>query len=289
MNKLHINILTFCDDVENIERFNIMKKALPSISKLKSDNVFISLWDNGSSEVVKDYIKSLDFIDYMYFSEDNLYDVPSLRALPKAAELTDSNYVCHMEDDLEVISENCIDSILEFIEGDGEVAGVRLTKFDIYDIARYDKERQNKNTDKSNMMSIKNLVSNKDLSWFGPANINGYEMFKCNWHWYNFPIIAEREILAQIIPDGDVEPLQVQENKMRKNFHKLNKKLGILNGGVVTHLGTFDNAGSMRLFVRDNKIEHSDVGIVFPVLKDAEINLAVDKFLNGLKKCLNLD
>jgi len=138
-------------------------------------------------------------------------------------------------------------------------------------------------------MSIKNVVNNKMLSWFGPIDINGHKMFKCNWHWYNFPIIAERDILAKIIPGGDVEPLQAQENQMRENFHKLNKKLGILNGGVVTHLGTFDDGGSMRLFVRNNKINPDDVVKWFPMLKDSEINFAVDKFLNGLKKCLNLD
>ena len=71
--KLHINILTYCDDIKNPERFEMLKKSVSSLAGLKNENVFISLWDNGSSDKVISFIKSLKFIDYFYFSDLNPY------------------------------------------------------------------------------------------------------------------------------------------------------------------------------------------------------------------------
>ena len=287
---LHINILTYCDAIKNPERFEILKKSVSSLKKIKNNRVFISVWDNGSSSGVMNFLENLDFIDYIFKSRNNFFDVAPIRALKESSEVLGNNFVCHMEDDLEVIQADCVNEILNFLYNNDDVAGTRLTKFDVHKPEVYDKSKQNPNTDRSNMMSLYNAVDKSDILWEGPIVHGNFNFYKCNWHWYNFPIIAKVEFFKKIIPYGDVEPLQYQENLMRDNFYKLNKKLSILNGGVVTHLGTFDKKGSMRLFVREflNKnVDGYHISGQFPVLKNTEINSEVERFILGLKKCLN--
>ena len=68
--RIVIGIITFCREDMDL-RFQIMKKALPELSKLKKENVIFTLWDNNSCQKVKNFLQTLDFIDYKYFSDKN--------------------------------------------------------------------------------------------------------------------------------------------------------------------------------------------------------------------------
>jgi hypothetical protein len=282
-----ISVLTFCDSEKMTERYEMMKKALPTLEALsKEPSVFLMLWDNGSSDDVKDYLKSLDFFDFQYFSEHNLYDVPVLRAISETAKILNAKYICHVEDDLELIEPDCISSLKKFLDEHNDVGGIRLLKFDYYNQKKYDKRSPTTDTDRSNFMTLKNIISGNSLDWSDPIKLEKYTFFKVNWHWYNFPIFTRLETFEKVIARGDVEPLQAQEGVMARNFDSLNLKLAILNGGVFNHLGTFNSKGSARLFVRDNLVNQKEVSGQFPRLKDEDITSSVENFKLSLKEFL---
>ena len=265
-----ISVLTFCDSKKMNERYEMMKQALPTLEPLSKDpSVFLMLWDNGSSDDVKDYLKSLDFFNFQYFSEENLYDVPVLRAIAETAKTLNAKYVCHVEDDLELIEPASLPSLKKFLDNNEDVGGVRLLKFDFYNKKKYDKRNPSKGVDRSNFMTLVNTVSGAKLKWSEPIEIDQYTFFKVNWHWYNFPIFTKLEIFEKV------------------NFNSLDLKLAILNGGVFNHLGSFNQKGSARLFARDNLVNRKEVSGQFPLFKDEEITSAVEKFklsLNGFLK-----
>ena len=283
-----ISVLTFCNSEKMTERYKMMKKALPTLEALSRDpTVFLMLWDNGSSDEVKDYLKTLNFFDFQYFSEDNLYDVPVLRAISETAKILNAKYVCHVEDDLELMEPECIPFLKKFLQEHEDVGGVRLLKFDYYNQKKYDKRNPSKDVDRSNFMTLRNIVDDSPLKWSDPIEMGKYKFFKVNWHWYNFPIFSKLEVFSKVVVSGDVEPLQAQEGRMAKQFNNLDLKLAILNGGVFNHLGTFNPKGSARLFVRDNLVNRKETVGQFPLLKDEEISSAVEKFklaLNGFLK-----
>ena len=284
-----ISVLTFCDSSKMQPRYEMMKSALPTLRALSEDpSIFLMLWDNGSTEDVKDYLRSLDFFDFQYFSEENLYDVPVLRAISKASKVLNAKYVCHVEDDLELIQPNSFSSLKKFLDDNNDVGGIRLLKFDFYNQKKYDKRNPSPDADRSNFMTLANIVDNSSLNWSDPINIDDYTFFKVNWHWYNFPIFAKAEVFEKVVLEGDVEPLQAQEGRMAKKFHDLNLKLGILNGGVFNHLGTFNQKGSARLFVRDNLVNRKETSGQFPLLEDEKIQKSVNSFLEQLKNYLSL-
>jgi len=279
-----ISVLTFCNSEKMNERYEIMKKALPTLEPLSKDpSVFLMLWDNGSSEDVKDYLKGLGFFNFQYFSEENLYDVPVLRAISETAKTLNAKYICHVEDDLELMKPDCLLSLKKFLDENEDVGGVRLLKFDYYNQEKYDKRRSGPGVDRSNFMSLRNIIDNSSLVWSDPIKVDEHTFFKVNWHWYNFPIFAKSEVFEKVVVKGDVEPLQAQEGIMAKNFNDLNLKLSILNGGVFNHLGTFNAKGSARLFVRDNLVNKKELTGQFPLLKDKEISRSVEKFKLALK------
>jgi len=269
------------------ERYEMMQKALPTLESLSNDpSVFLMLWDNGSSNDVKDYLKTLDFFNFQYFSEENLYDVPVLRAIAEAANILDAKYVCHVEDDLELIEPNSLSSLKKFLEENDDVGGVRLLKFDFYNKRKYDKRNPSSDVDRSNFMTLANTVSGAKLKWSEPIEVDQYTFFKVNWHWYNFPIFTKLETFERVVVKGDIEPLQAQEGAMAKNFNNLDLNLAILNGGVFNHLGSFNTKGSARLFARDNLVNKKEVSGQFPVFEDGEIQSAVQKFKHSLNEFL---
>jgi len=241
------------------------------------------LWDNGSSDDVKEYLKSLEFFNFQYFSEENLYDVPVLRAISETAKMINAKYVCHVEDDLELMEPDCIPSLKKFLDQNEDVGGVRLLKFDYYNQKKYDKRNSSSDVDRSNFMTLSNIVGGVPLKWSDPIKLDEYTFFKVNWHWYNFPIFAKSKVFERVVVEGDVEPLQAQEGRMAKKFNELNLKLAILNGGVFNHLGTFNPKGSARLFVRDNLVNKKEVSGQFPLLKDEDISRSVEKFKLSLE------
>lgn len=282
-----ISVLTFCDSEKMTERYEMMKKALPTLEALSKDpSVFLMLWDNGSSDDVKNYLKTLDFFNFQYFSQHNLYDVPVLRAISETAKILNAKYVCHVEDDLELMEPECIPSLKFFLQDHEDVGGIRLLKFDYYDQRKYDKRNPSKDVDRSNFMTLRNIVDGSSLSWSDPIEVGKYKFFKVNWHWYNFPIFAKSDVFSKVVVAGDVEPLQAQEGRMAEQFNSLNLKLAILNGGVFNHLGTFNQKGSARLFVRDNMVNKKETTGQFPCLKDEDITSSVENFKLSLNEFL---
>lgn len=295
--RIVIGIITFCrDDMEL--RFQIMQKALPELAKLKKENVVFTLWDNNSCEKVKSFLKTLDFIDYKYFSNQNFYDVAPIQFLSQAGELLDTDYVCHMEDDLLICNENSaqdLEALMDWMDQNEDIGGSRILKWEMRNIEKYNKRGMHPELDRANMQTHLNVVTGEKLKieevclYDLDTNEEICHVAKTNWHWYNFPVVCKTGLYKTIIPSSDIEPLQAQEGYMMKKFADTGLKLGAHDGGIVTHLAppTPNSKTSARHHMKNifSRLEKKpeNMGTEVPVMNMKEVLLEVETAIKGLK------
>lgn len=296
--RIIIGIITFCND-ETPLRFEIMKKALPSLAKIKSEGVYFTLWDNNSTPEVREFLDSLDFVDFKYYSNSNYYDVAPVQFLCSAAKLLNADYVCHMEDDLLVCNDSPyqdITALMGWMDKNKNVGGTRILRWELNNIEKYNKRGNHPQLDRANMQTHLNVVTGENL------NIDPIELFdldteekvcnvaKTNWHWYNFPIICKTNVYQDIVPKKDIEPLQVQEGYMMRSYADTNLLLGAHDGGIVTHLAppvpnskTSVRHHMMRKF-KKMKDKPSNMGQEIPVIKMKDVLEEVEKAIKRLEE-----
>lgn len=258
--KLCIGLLTHCNDEVSPERFNVLKRAVSSLRMLSRDDVYIYVWDNGSSNAVKDFLRSMDFFDARYFSEKNLYDFVAVHKLVHEAKKINAEYVCHLEDDFLFYRSDFLDNCFKFMNSNTDCGYLRILKYDYYKRQIYDKFLNHPHKDEANCQRHFNQVTKAPLRWEFAGPIGGDMFYKNNWHWYNYANICRRDVFEKIIPSFDHKPLQSLEGYMIEKYHELNLGVGVLNGGVVDHIGLFNKDTSERLRIISNDKE-------FPVLK----------------------
>jgi len=299
--KILIGILTYCPE-DAPKRLEIMKKALPTLKVLAGENVFFSLWDNNSCSDAKEFLENLDFIDFKYFSDKNHYDVAPIQFLSRAAELINADFVCHMEDDLQICSEGSkekLDILMEWLMGLEDIGGSRILKWEIDNIEKYNKHNPDQSkVDRANMQSMYNVITGKRLTIEkNNLTLSTKEVFrvaKTNWHWYNFPIVCKTNIYKKVIPTDNIEPLQAQEGLMMKKYAGTGLYMGAMDLGLVTHLAppTSTSGTSMRHHEmkknRIAKIKHPNMGKDFPVIEMStaleEVTLALKEMEKSLEK-----
>ena len=243
-----IVVVSYCNSKESPERFEIIKRTLPTLSHLKNKNNYMFLWDNGSSEDVKKFQKSLDFFDHIYFSHENLYDIGPNVLLNMLSKKINSKYVTYIEDDLFLFNHEKIKSALKFLEDNTDCGTVRLLKYERGKEIIYDKMKKNSQTDLGNCIRHYNDVRKEKLVWEDCKDIHGHKFYKNNWHWTQFPNISKTEIFDKVIVKHDCMPLNGFEGELMKNFDKLNLKVGVLEGGAFSHIQEgFSEATSLRV------------------------------------------
>ena len=237
MTKHCIGVVTYTDLEVNLERFDIIKKSLKSLKKLKNKNNYMFLWDNNSSPEVKLFLKSLDFFDDIYFSEINYYDNAPLLLIKMKAEELNAEYVTYIEDDLELFDPEIIEPSIDFMDENDDCGCIRLLKFEKQKEHVYDKLNRNKNTDHGNAIRLFNSISNKKLNWEKISKrIKNYQFYKNNWHWTNFPNISRLKVFKEILFKDDCPPMNGVEGLMMKNYENLNLKVGVADGGAFNHM-----------------------------------------------------
>lgn len=294
--KLVINVLTFCND-ETPKRFEIMKEALPKLESLKTESTIFTLWDNNSSSEVKEFLETLEFIDYMHFSKNNLYDVAPIQFLAKAGKLLEADYVCHMEDDLLVFDENAsnkLEAIMLWMDKHKDIGGSRILKWEVDNQKRYDKHGIRSEIDVANMQTHRNVISNESLKceivqlFDNDTNEDICRAVKTNWHWYNFPIVCKTDVYNLVVPNKDIEPLQIQEGNMMKSYNSLGLSLGALDGGIITHLApptpTSETSVRYHMIKKFQNKKVKNMGTAMPVIKMADAMVEVEKAIKGLEE-----
>lgn len=243
-----IGVVSYCNSEEDPERFEIIKKTLPTLSKLKNKNNYMFLWDNGSTEDVKEFQKSLNFFDDKYFSCENLYDVGPNVLLNKISKRKNAKFVTYIEDDLLLFAPEKINACLTFLENNPDCGTVRLLKYERGKEIIYDKMQKNPQTDLGNCIRHYNDITKEKLVWENCKDIDCYKFYKNNWHWTQFPNISRTEIFDKIIVKYDCMPLNGFEGELMKNFDKLALKVGILEGGAFSHIQKgFSGKASLRV------------------------------------------
>ena len=241
MKKLCIGLLTFCNDKTMPKRYEIFKKAINSLVQITKNrnDVFVYVWDNGSSKNVKNFrLSKKDIFDKIYFSKQNLYDFAAVVKLVKIAKSLNAEYVCHLEDDFLFYekSDNFLDNCYQFLENNLDCGYLRIVKYEYDKKEKYDKFLNHPQKDTSNCQRHFNNITKQNLKWEGPEFIGNNRFYKNNWHWYNYPNICRTSVFEKIIPDSDNGPLHQLEGYMMRKYHDLGLKVGILDKGVTTHL-----------------------------------------------------
>ena len=243
-----IGVVSYCNSKENPERFEIIKKTLPALSKLKNENNYMFLWDNGSTEEVKEFQKSLSFFDDRYFSYENLYDVGPNILLNIMSKKINAKFVTYIEDDLLLFAPEKIKSCLTFLENNPDCGTVRLLKYERGKELVYDKMQKNSKTDLGNCIRHYNDVKKEKLVWEDCKDIDGNKFYKNNWHWTQFPNVSKTEVFDKIVIKHDCMPLNGFEGLIMKKFNELNLKVGVIEGGVFSHIQDgFTPKASMRV------------------------------------------
>ena len=254
MNKLCVGLLTYCDSKTHPERYAILKRCLTGLENIANENIYVYALDNGSSKDVIDLLKSCPYLKEVYESRNNLYDVLGMNFLVKKAKQINSEYVMYLEDDFLFYDKDFLDPCIEFLENNKDCGYVRILKYDYNNQILYDKLSNHPNKDKANHQRHYNNISKEALSWSSKTTLGNFNFYKNNWHWYNFPNICRRDILEKIIPKHDCHPLQALEGEMMKNYHNLGLRTGVMDRGVVTHVGAPSKKTSLRLFFKDPTI-----------------------------------
>ena len=294
--RLVIGIITFCRDDMDL-RFEIMKKALPELRQLKKDDVYITLWDNNSSDKVKNFLRTLDFVDYAHFSDKNFYDVAPIQFLNKAAQKINADYVCHMEDDLLVCNDTPykdVTALMDWMDQNENVGGSRILRWEMSNIEKYNKRGFDHNIDRANMQTHLNVATGEKLI-IEPVELYNLDtnekicnVARTNWHWYNFPIICKSTVYQQIVPMEDIEPLQVQEGYMMKKYSETGLLLGAHDGGIVTHLAPPTPTSKtsarhhMKRIFSELKEKPKNMGTEVPVMNMKEVLQEVEVAISGI-------
>ena len=247
MPKLCIGLLTHCDDSSDPERFDILKKSVDSLAGLASPDVYIYVWDNNSSPNVRAFLKEKKFFNALYLSDSNLYDVVAVHKLVQEASDIGAEYVCHLEDDFFFYKNDFVQSCIDFLDTNKDCGYLRILKYEFDKKHKYDKFLKHPELDPNNGQRHHNQITKEKLAWEDAGSITGFSFYKNNWHWYNYANICRLDVFRSIIPYADHKPLQDLEGYMMKNYHDLGLKTGVLDGGVVTHLGNFTPQTSQRV------------------------------------------
>jgi len=205
------------------------------------------VWDNSSSSSVKAFLKQKQFFDEMYFSDENLYDVVAVHKLAQVSEKINAPYVCHLEDDFLFYESDFVAACCSFLDKNTDCGYLRILKYEFDKQYVYDKFMRHPMLDVTNCQRHFNQITKQPLEWQPAGNISGLQFYKNNWHWYNYANICRREVFQSIIPEGDHEPLQRLEGYMMQKYNDLGLKAGVLDRGVVTHIGDFTEKTSQRI------------------------------------------
>ena len=277
--RICIGILTFCDDQKSPKRFSTLKRALESYRGLSRPDTFIYVWDNNSSENVKEYLRGLDFLDGIYFSEKNLYDLVAVNFLEKKAKELDAEFVCYLEDDFLFYDLDFLDDSYQFMDNNTDCGSLRILKYNFQDRDRYDKLSNHPNKDKPNCQRHYNQNDKQRLVWEDCGTIGAHHFYKNNWHWYSFPTITRTEVFSKIIPKIDCRPLQGMEGFIMKKYHELGLKVGVMDFGVVTHLAGAGLGNSQRI-----AFEKKPGSAGYPIVKYSEIYDEICNIKNELEE-----
>ena len=273
-----IGVVSYCKSEEMPERFKRLKESISSMRSLKNDNNFMFLWDNGSSPDVIEFLKSCDFFDNIFFSSQNLYDSGPICFLNILAKKLNAKYVTFMEDDNLVFDADAIPSCFEFLKRNPDCGYVRMLKWESQRMEIYDKFANHPQKDLAHMCSHFNCMAegkDQQLKWEEPQTYHcidvdkKYTLFKNNWHWTEFPSICRADVFDKIVPRDHFGVLQGLEKFMMSEYHKLNLKTGILDGGAILHnQAGFGPDASLR--VKDEKL-YTNLTISYDrILKEIE-------------------
>lgn len=271
-----IGLLTHCDSEKSPERFEIMKKCIASLD-FKRDDVYLYVWDNASSEDVKEFLRSQDHIDEHNFSDKNLYDVVAVHYLVRRAEQLGCEYVMHLEDDLMFYDTKFWDEAFAFMDANKDCGCLRIMKYEYWDKKKYTKDSGHPEADKANWLRHFNCITGEKLLWEPCVSRGNYKFFKNNWHFYLFPTICRIEVFKQLVPHKDHRPLQGLEGRMMREYVNLGLKVGVLDGGVVTHLGEFNTKTSARL------AKVAQHGHNLPIIRYTEVTPEVERAIEANK------
>ena len=244
-----IGVVSYCDSNATPDRFLRLKEAISSHRLLKRDDNYMFLWDNGSSSDVKEYLKTCDFYDDIFFSDKNLFINVLAALLNIKAKEYNAKYVTLLAHDYLVFDAAAVQECMKFLEDNQDCGYTRMLKFELSNPAIYDKFGNHPEKDIAHMQRLFNDVVKQPLKWYGPQKFGKYDFYKNNWHWTEFPNVCRASVFDQMYPRNDVGVLQKFEGQMMRNYNSLDLMTGVLDGGAFIHNQRDYQDGSSRVLM----------------------------------------
>ena len=243
-----IGAISYCDSLKNPERFDVLKNTFNNLAAVKRDDNYIFLWDNGSSEDVRNFLKSCNTFDDVYFSHENLYTNGLIAALNLKARQLKADYVTIVSDDYLVYRPESINHCINFLDKNIDCGYMRILKFEYDNIHLYDKILRHPDRDIPNCQRQFNYITNEKLVWEEcEYSDSRFRFFKNNYHWSEFPNICRSGVFNKIVPKEDCGVMAEVEKLMIHKYHNLGLKTGVLDGGAFTHDQRDFGANSRRV------------------------------------------
>ena len=231
-----IGAISYCDSSKHSGRFEVLKNTFNRLQSVKRDDNYIFLWDNGSSEDVKEFLRECKTFDDVYFSPTNLFTNGLIAALNLKARHLNADYVTIISDDYLVYRPEAVSHCINFLDKNLDCGYVRMLKFEYDNIHLYDKILQHPNRDIPNCQRQFNYVTNEELVWEEAEYFDKrYKFLKNNYHWSEFPNVCRSEVFNKIIPKENSGVMNVVEGEMMVRYHSLGLRTGVLDGGAFTH------------------------------------------------------
>lgn len=226
---LVIGYLSFITDRNKDLRLDDFKRSLSSLQLLKGYDI-ISI-DNASISPVREILRENDIFTERFLLEKNMYDIALFFLSTSYAIMKDKPYVAFMYDDF-IIECNKLDDCIEFLDSNNDVGCIRLPAYK-KDDEYYDCDHTPKGQNPDAVRNF-NCITSKKLIWDGPHEVNDSIFWKNNWHYTSRPTLWRTDVVSNFF-DSDIIPvLQNFELHAGYVFNKINLKVGVLEGGMMS-------------------------------------------------------
>jgi len=247
MKRLVVGYLTYINDANGERRLEDFKHSLKSISLLKNDKVeFVSV-DNNSLNEVKRVLLENDIFSKHFHYKQNYFDVALFYTTVWYAAQISADYACFLYDDF-IAYDDAFEDIIEFMDANPDVSCTRIPAYDFDNKKLFDPEFTPKSINPDSIRH-KNNVTNKDLIWQGPFDVNQHRFYKNNWHYTSRPTIWKTSFLNKVLESqGQTSTvLQGFEGWAGQAFEKENLVVGILDKGMVKTTPVVNSARGLEI------------------------------------------
>lgn len=239
--------LSYITEKNFSSRFEDFSKSLKSLELFSYKDIeFVSI-DNSSVESAISAIRQSNVFNKFYHYKKNYFDTALFYTTLWHAESNNSEYTCFMYDDF-IAYDDAFQDVIKFMDDNPHVSCTRITYYDFESKHKFDSDITPKHINPDSVRHY-NTVTNQNLSWVGPINIEKHRFFINNWHYTSRPMIWRTSFLSKMLnaQQQDSRILQGFENWAAKVAQAQGLVTGVLDGGMLKTTPVKNSARGIEL------------------------------------------